>query len=158
MNNAAIHREFADARDQLTGLYQPDIGSSTLRGEATHSPPRERILIVAINTDFQSSLALVLGEAGFEVMTATTGEQAFRLLRDWRRPIDWLYTQAMSHLVYRRSGWRSSPLQAMNPATDAGASNSKRSNWRRQSTSCWRRRGPLPLRPSAQPEPPTHLI
>jgi CheY-like chemotaxis protein len=93
MNSAAIHREFADARDQLTGLYQPDIGSSTLRGEATHSPPRERIPIVAINTDFQSSLALVLGEAGFEVMTATTGEQAFRLLRDWRRLIDWLYTQ-----------------------------------------------------------------
>ncbi|WP_404292859.1 hypothetical protein ACD578_10520 [Microvirga sp. RSM25] len=95
MNNAAIHREFADARDQLTGLYQPDIGSSTLGGEAAGSPPRERILIVATNADFQSSLALVLGEAGFKVMTATTGEQAFRLLRDWRRPIDWLYTQAI---------------------------------------------------------------
>jgi CheY-like chemotaxis protein len=95
MNSAAIHREFADGRDEPNGQYQPGIGNSHIRGEATHSPLRERILIVETNTDFQSSLALALGEAGFEVMTAATGEQAFRLLRDWRRPIDWLYTQAI---------------------------------------------------------------
>jgi hypothetical protein len=29
------------------------------------------------------------------VLTATAGEQAFHLLRDWRQPIDWLYTQAI---------------------------------------------------------------
>jgi CheY-like chemotaxis protein len=94
MSTAALHHGSADGRDEALGLYRPCIGSSNVGGEAARRPRRERILIVETNTNFQGSLAPALREAGFEVMTATTGEHAFRLLRDWRRPIDWLYTQA----------------------------------------------------------------
>ncbi|QRM33581.1 hypothetical protein [Microvirga sp. VF16] len=95
MNSSAIHHEFADGQDEPAELYQPSIGNSNVRREAARGPLGERILIVETDADFQSSLALLLHEAGFDVMTATTGEQAFRLLRDWRRPIDWLYTRAI---------------------------------------------------------------
>lgn len=94
MSTAAIHHAFANGRDESIGLYPPGIGSSNVRGEAARSPLRERILIVETNTNFQGSLAEALRETGYEVLTATTGEQAFRLLRDWRRPIDWLHTHA----------------------------------------------------------------
>ncbi|WP_201838416.1 hypothetical protein [Microvirga zambiensis] len=88
----ALHHASASGLGKPIGLYRPYIGSSNLMGEAARRP--ERILIVGTDTSFQGSLALALREAGFEVMTATTGERAFCLLRDWQRPIDWLYTQA----------------------------------------------------------------
>jgi CheY-like chemotaxis protein len=54
----------------------------------------ERILIVDTNPAFRESLAQRLRASGFEVVTAATGEEAFYLLRDWHRPIDWLYVSA----------------------------------------------------------------
>lgn len=54
----------------------------------------ERILIVDTNTALRESLAQRLRVNGFDVVTAANGEQAFYLLRDWRHPIDWLYTRA----------------------------------------------------------------
>lgn len=58
--------------------------------EGTH----ERILIVDTNPAFRDGLAEQLRSSGFEVVTAATGESAFNLLRDWHRPIGWLYTRA----------------------------------------------------------------
>jgi CheY-like chemotaxis protein len=66
------------------------------------STARERILVVETDAAFRNSLAEALREIGFEVLTAT-GEQAFRLLRDWRHPTDWLYTQA--NLPSLINGW-----------------------------------------------------
>jgi DNA-binding response OmpR family regulator len=60
-------------------------------------PPRrshERILIVDTDTAFCESLTRHLRAIGFEVVTAATGQSAFSLLRDWHRPIGWLYTRA----------------------------------------------------------------
>jgi CheY-like chemotaxis protein len=54
----------------------------------------ERILIVDTKPAFRNSLAEQLRSSGFEVVTAATGESAFSLLRDWHRPIGWLYTRA----------------------------------------------------------------
>ena len=54
----------------------------------------ERILIVDTDTAFRESLTRHLRASGFEVVTAATGESAFSLLRDWHRPIGWLYTRA----------------------------------------------------------------
>jgi CheY-like chemotaxis protein len=75
-------------------LDEPCIGGSSVRGITARSRLRERILIVETDAAFRNSLAEALREIGFEVLTAATGEQAFRLLRDWQHPIDWLYTQA----------------------------------------------------------------
>ncbi|MBD2750609.1 hypothetical protein IC232_28570 [Microvirga sp. BT688] len=60
-------------------------------------PPQgtyERMLIVDTDTAFRESLTRELRASGFEVVNAATGESAFSLLRDWRRPIGWLYTRA----------------------------------------------------------------
>lgn len=76
------------------GLDELGISSSDVEGIITRHSPREHILIVETDAAFRNSLAQALREAGYEVLTATTGEQAFHLLRDWRHPIDWLYTQA----------------------------------------------------------------
>jgi DNA-binding response OmpR family regulator len=60
-------------------------------------PPRkshERILVVDTDTAFRESLTRHLRAIGFEVVAAATGESAFSLLRDWQRPIGWLYTRA----------------------------------------------------------------
>ncbi len=46
------------------------------------------------NREFRESLPQHLRASGFEVVTAATGESAFSLLRNWRRPIGWLYTRA----------------------------------------------------------------
>jgi CheY-like chemotaxis protein len=54
----------------------------------------ERILIVDTNMTLREGLGQHLRASGFEVVTAANGEQAFYLLRDWRHPIDWLYTRA----------------------------------------------------------------
>ncbi|PVE21988.1 response regulator [Microvirga sp. KLBC 81] len=54
----------------------------------------QRILIADDNPDFRERLAHCLRARGHDVITAETGERAFLALRDWRRPIDWLYTRA----------------------------------------------------------------
>ena len=52
------------------------------------------ILIVDDNPVVRERLAQVLRAGGEEVITAATGEQAFGVLRDWSKPVDWLYTKA----------------------------------------------------------------
>ena len=54
----------------------------------------ERILVVDDNHIFREALAQRLRDAGYQVTTAETGERAFLALRDWNRPIGWLYTRA----------------------------------------------------------------
>jgi len=54
----------------------------------------ERILVVDDNHIFREALAQRLREAGYRVTTAETGVEAFFALRDWSRPVDWLYTRA----------------------------------------------------------------
>jgi len=54
----------------------------------------ECILVVDDNHIFREALAQRLREAGYRVTTAETGERAFFALRDWSRPVDWLYTRA----------------------------------------------------------------
>ena len=55
---------------------------------------RERILVVDDNHIFRETLAQRLRDAGYQVATAETGERAFLALRDWSRPVGWLYTRA----------------------------------------------------------------
>ncbi len=52
------------------------------------------ILIVDDNAIVRETLAQRLRACGYDVLTATTGEQAFQALRDWSRPPGWLYTRA----------------------------------------------------------------
>jgi CheY-like chemotaxis protein len=53
-----------------------------------------RILIVDDNPILREHLANSLRAKGAEVVTAATGEQALLRLRDWSKPIGWLYTKA----------------------------------------------------------------
>jgi CheY-like chemotaxis protein len=55
---------------------------------------RQRILIADNNPDVRDKLAGCLRARGHDVITVATGERAFLALRDWSRPIDWLYTRA----------------------------------------------------------------
>ena len=64
---------------------------------------QERILVVDDNHIFRETLAQRLRDIGFRVATAETGEGAFIVLRDWSRPIDWLYTR--SSLPGLVDGW-----------------------------------------------------
>jgi CheY-like chemotaxis protein len=54
----------------------------------------QRILIADNNPDVREKLAGCLRARGHYVITVATGERAFLALRDWSRPIDWLYTRA----------------------------------------------------------------
>jgi DNA-binding response OmpR family regulator len=54
----------------------------------------QRILIADDNPDFRKRLAPCLRARGHDVITAEIGERAFVALRDWSRPIDWLYARA----------------------------------------------------------------
>jgi DNA-binding NtrC family response regulator len=64
---------------------------------------QEQILLVDNNRMFRETLAQRLQRAGYQVMTAETGEQAFSLVRNWVRPVGWLYTRAaLPRLV---DGW-----------------------------------------------------
>jgi DNA-binding NtrC family response regulator len=66
-----------------------------LRAEAVMGAGKqEEILLVDDNHVFREALAQRLRTAGYDVMTAETGEQAFWLVRSWERPIAWLYTRA----------------------------------------------------------------
>jgi DNA-binding NtrC family response regulator len=53
-----------------------------------------RILVVDDNHIFRETLAQKLRDTGYHVIIAETGERAFFALRDWSRPVDWLYTRA----------------------------------------------------------------
>ncbi len=63
--------------------------------ENTASLNRARILVVDPDQAFRESLAQELRAEGYEVIIAETGQRAFSLLRDWRNPVGWLYTQAV---------------------------------------------------------------
>lgn len=64
---------------------------------------QEQILLVDNNRMLRETLAQRLQRAGYQVMTAETGEQAFSLVRNWVRPVGWLYTRAaLPRLV---DGW-----------------------------------------------------
>jgi DNA-binding NtrC family response regulator len=54
----------------------------------------QRILVADDNPVFREALAQRLRTLGHDVITAETGERAFLVLRDWSRPIGWLYTRA----------------------------------------------------------------
>lgn len=54
----------------------------------------ERILVADDNHIFRETLAHRLRGAGYQVLTAETGERAFLTLRDRTHPVDWLYTRA----------------------------------------------------------------
>lgn len=45
-------------------------------------------------TTSSATLTQRLRDTGYQVATAETGEKAFLALRDWSRPVDWLYTRA----------------------------------------------------------------
>ena len=62
-----------------------------------------RILIADTDTTFREGLTQQLRASGFEVVTASSGQSAFSLLRDWDHPVDWLYARAdLQDLV---DGW-----------------------------------------------------
>ena len=54
----------------------------------------QRILVVDDNPIFRETLAQRLRILGCDVITAETGVRAFLILRDWSRPVGWLYTRA----------------------------------------------------------------
>jgi hypothetical protein len=59
--------------------------------------------LVDDNHLFREALAQQLRTAGYHVLTEDTGERAFVAVRNWERPIGWLYTRAaLPHLV---DGW-----------------------------------------------------
>ena len=55
---------------------------------------QQRILVVDDNSIFRETLAQGLRAHGHDVITAANGQRAFLMLRDWSRPIDWMYTRA----------------------------------------------------------------
>ena len=64
---------------------------------------RARILIADTNASFREDLVQQLRASGFEVVTASSGQSAFSLLRDWDHPVDWLYARADLHDLV--DGW-----------------------------------------------------
>src|SRR5688500_9781309 len=63
----------------------------------------ERILVVDDNHIFRETLAQRLRASAYDAAPAATGERAFLALRDWSRPVDWLYTRAS--LLCLIDGW-----------------------------------------------------
>jgi CheY-like chemotaxis protein len=55
---------------------------------------QERILIVDPNPLFLERLALDLRARNFDVVATESGVHAFHILRDWSRPINWLFSRA----------------------------------------------------------------
>jgi CheY-like chemotaxis protein len=55
---------------------------------------QERILIVDPNPLFLERLARELRARNFDVVATASCMQAFHVLRDWSRPIDWLFSRA----------------------------------------------------------------
>jgi len=56
---------------------------------------KERILIVDANPLFLEKLARDLRARDFDVVVTESGVQAFHLLRERHRPIDWLFSRAI---------------------------------------------------------------
>jgi CheY-like chemotaxis protein len=56
---------------------------------------QERVLIVDTNPLFLERLARELRAKNFDVVVAESGTQAFHVLRDWNRPVDWLFSRAI---------------------------------------------------------------
>jgi CheY-like chemotaxis protein len=56
---------------------------------------QERILIVDINPLFLERLALELRARNFDVVVTESATQALQILRDWHRPIHWLFSRAI---------------------------------------------------------------
>jgi len=67
------------------------------------APRQERILLVDTNSRFRESLAQALSRAGYEAVEASTGEQAFLILRNWHNPVDWLYSRTVLPVLI--DGW-----------------------------------------------------
>src|SRR5215204_1216062 len=66
-------------------------------------PKQTRVLVVDPNPMSRQLTVGHLQAAGYDVVSAGTGERAFVLLREWPRRIDWLYTAVeLSGLV---DGW-----------------------------------------------------
>ncbi|WP_404295371.1 hypothetical protein ACD578_28075 (plasmid) [Microvirga sp. RSM25] len=59
-----------------------------------NTPEQERILVVDANPLFLERLARELRARNFDVVAAESGVQAFHILKDRRRPIDWLFSRA----------------------------------------------------------------
>src|SRR4051794_6946600 len=55
---------------------------------------QERILLVDTNSLYLERLAQELRARHFDVVTTRSAEQAFHVLRDWQRPVDWLFSRA----------------------------------------------------------------
>ena len=55
---------------------------------------QKRILLVDTNPLFLERLALELRARNFDVVATGCGAQALHFLRDWHRPIDWLFSRA----------------------------------------------------------------
>ena len=55
---------------------------------------QERILIVDTNPLFLERVAQELRARNFDVVAAESGVRAFHILRDWTRPVDWLFSRA----------------------------------------------------------------
>ncbi len=62
-----------------------------------------RILVVEDDTLLRELYRRALRRAGYQVLTAATGEQALGLLREWGDRIDWLFTDV--RLPGRVDGW-----------------------------------------------------
>jgi CheY-like chemotaxis protein len=62
----------------------------TMTNEALN---RRRVLVVDDDAETRDRVREALARAGFEPTLAATGEQGLRMLRDWPRRIDWLYTK-----------------------------------------------------------------
>lgn len=63
-------------------------------GNMTIAKP-QRILIADNNPIMRETLAQWLRAQAHDVITASTGESALMVLRDWSRPVGWLYTRAV---------------------------------------------------------------
>jgi CheY-like chemotaxis protein len=55
---------------------------------------QDRILIVDPNPLFLEKLARELRARNFDVVATASSMQAFHILRDWTRPVDWLFSRA----------------------------------------------------------------
>ncbi|EIM29439.1 response regulator [Microvirga lotononidis] len=64
------------------------------KGIASMATP-QRILIADDNPIMRETLAQWLRAQAHDVITASRGESALAALRDWSRPVGWLYTRAV---------------------------------------------------------------
>lgn len=71
--------------------------------EARAAAAGTRILVVEDDTLLRELYQKALRRAGYEVLTAATGETALSLLREWGERIDWLFTDV--RLPGQINGW-----------------------------------------------------